>query len=168
MRLSVEPEISSHPVNGPPRCFLWKDFQKRGWGGCSWTLGRTVCPAVFYCPSPPCQPACPCTQSVPWLLGPWIFAFWEVAWGDGWQVSPCSYWLLGSWILFFHNHVVSLCVLETRVLTSSFFFYYCRCCCCFGFSPFQRFIRLEQFVGPCSRPCSELNDSRGVECDPDF
>lgn len=122
MRLSVEPEISSHPVNGPPRCFLWKDFQKRGWGGCSWTLGRTVCPAVFYCTSPPCQPACPCTQSVPWLLGPWIFAFWEVAWGDGWQVSPCSYWLLGSWILFLHNHVVSLCVLETRVLTSSFFF----------------------------------------------
>lgn len=122
MRLSVEPEISSHPVIGPPRCFPWKDFQKRGWGGCSWTLGQTVCPAVFYCPSPPCQPACPCTQSVPWLLGPWIFAFWEVAWGDGWQVSPCSYWLLGSWILFLHNHVVSLCVLETRVLTSSFFF----------------------------------------------
>lgn len=122
MRLSVEPEISSHPVIGPPHCFLWKDFQKRGWGGCSWTLGQTVCPAVFYCPSPPCQPACPCTQSVPWLLGPWIFAFWEVAWGDGWQVSPCSYWLLGSWILFLHNHVVSLCVLETRVLTSSFFF----------------------------------------------
>ena len=61
----------------------------------------------------------------------------------------------------------SLYVLETRVLTSSFFFYYC-CCCCFGFLPFQRFIRLEQFVGPCLCPCSELKDPRGVECDPDF
>lgn len=130
--------------------------------------GKQCVPHYFIAPSPPCQPACPRSQSVPWLLGPWIFAFWEVAWGDGWQVSPCSFWLLGSWILSLHNHVVclSLCVLETRVLTSSFFFYCC--CCCFVFLPFQRFIRLEQFVGPCLCPCSELKDSRGVDCDPDF
>lgn len=62
---------------------------------------------------------------------------------------------------------LSLCF-GNKSINFKLFFYYCLCCCCFGFSPFQRFIRLEQFVGPCLRPCSELNDSRGVECDPDF
>lgn len=122
------------------------------------------CSAV---PSPPGQPACPCTQSVPWLVGLWMFSFREIAWGDGWQVSLCCFWLLGNWILSLHNHVVclSLWILETKSI--NFKLCYC-CCCCFDFLPFLRFIRLEQFVGPCLYPCPEPKDSRGVTCGPDF